>query len=76
MPFNSPFPDLDIPKTDILSYLFPKDKPISDAPIWIDSKNTEEMISAIDLLQWVRRLGVGLDRLGIKEGERISQRHC
>lgn len=70
MPFSSPFADLDIPKTNVLSYLFPKDKPAEDnKKIWIDSRNPEESIGALDLLQWVSRIGAGLDRLGIHEGE-------
>ncbi|KAL8961082.1 MAG: hypothetical protein Q9193_002312 [Seirophora villosa] len=71
MPFSSPFADLDIPKTNVLSYLFPKDKPAEDKKIWIDSRNPEESIGALDLLQWVSRIGAGLDRLGIREGEVI-----
>ncbi|KAL8837300.1 MAG: hypothetical protein Q9170_002557 [Blastenia crenularia] len=69
MPFHSPFANLSFPKTNILSFLFPDPSSVSDAPIWIDSQNSQETISAVDLLQWVRRIGVGFDKLGIKEGE-------
>ncbi|KAI4112821.1 MAG: hypothetical protein LQ345_006085 [Seirophora villosa] len=69
MPFSSPFADLDIPKTNVLSYLFPKNKPAEDKKLWIDSQNPEESIGTLDLLQWVSRIGARLDRLGIHEGE-------
>ncbi|KAK5020115.1 hypothetical protein LTR16_001508 [Cryomyces antarcticus] len=69
MPFTSPFPPLDIPKTDILSYLFPPNSTPSNEPRWIDSSNPEESLSARQLLSWVKRLAVGLDKLGVKPGE-------
>ncbi|KAL8645498.1 MAG: hypothetical protein Q9210_006674 [Variospora velana] len=71
MPFNSPFRDLEMPRTNVLSYLFPRAKSAKDTPLWIDSKNPEESIGATDLLQWVTRIGAGLDKLGINEGEVI-----
>jgi len=69
MPFQSPLPRLDIPQMDILSYLFPPNKPLSTTPIWIDSKNPSVSLSPAQLLQWVKRLGFGLGRLGVKKGE-------
>ncbi|KAL8975197.1 MAG: hypothetical protein Q9197_000589 [Variospora fuerteventurae] len=71
MPFHSPFRDLEIPRTNVLTYLFPRAKSAKDTPLWIDSKNSEESIGATDLLQWTIRIGVGLDKLGINEGEVI-----
>ncbi|KAI1967118.1 hypothetical protein LOZ58_000613 [Ophidiomyces ophidiicola] len=69
MPFSSPFPPLQIPKVDLLSYLFPPNAPVSDKPIWIDAEHPENCLSPRQLLQWVRRLAFGLDRLGVKPGE-------
>ncbi|KAF2095601.1 acetyl-CoA synthetase-like protein [Rhizodiscina lignyota] len=69
MVYKSPFPDLDIPKTDVLSYLFPEGQPVSDEPIWFNSNDTRENLSPKQLLQWVKRLCLGLDRLGVKTGE-------
>ena len=69
MPFSSPHPTLAIPKVDLLSYLFPLGVEPSDTPIWIDSSNPNESLSPRQLLQWVKRLALGLDRLGVKEGD-------
>jgi acyl-CoA synthetase (AMP-forming)/AMP-acid ligase II len=71
MPQTSPFPPLDIPQTDLLSYLFPPNKEPSDTPIWLDSGNPENNLSPRQLLNWVKRLAVGLDGLGIAEGEPV-----
>jgi acyl-coenzyme A synthetase/AMP-(fatty) acid ligase len=69
MPFSSPFPALDIPKCNLLDYLFPQGAAHSDTPIWIDSKNTEQHLTPRSLLQWSKRLALGLDRIGSKPGE-------
>ncbi|KAL8715190.1 MAG: hypothetical protein Q9220_001148 [cf. Caloplaca sp. 1 TL-2023] len=71
MPFASPFPDVDIPKTSIFSYLFPDEGSFTNAPLWIDAKDPTQALSAIDLLQLTKRLGTGSDKFGIKEGEVI-----
>lgn len=70
MPFKSPF-TIDIPTTDVLSYVFPEGKPPSEKPIWIDANDTTNALSPRQLLQWVRRLGIGLDRLGIRQNEAV-----
>jgi 4-coumarate--CoA ligase len=69
MPFTSPYPPLDIPKTDLLTYLFPPGKQPSDSPIWIDSASPEYSLSPRQALSWIKRLAIGLNRLGIKEQE-------
>ncbi|PGH11413.1 hypothetical protein AJ79_04914 [Helicocarpus griseus UAMH5409] len=71
MPFSSPFPPLDIPKVDLLSYIFPPSSTPSDTPIWIDAKNPQHSLSPRQLLQWTKRLGYGLDGLGIKRGDAV-----
>ncbi|KAI9679141.1 MAG: hypothetical protein M1822_007351 [Bathelium mastoideum] len=69
MPHKSPF-QIDIPATDVLSYLFPHGQPPSKEPIWIDADNPRtNSLSPKQLLQWVKRLGLGLDRLGPKQGD-------
>ena len=70
MPQKSPF-TLDIPQTDILSYVFPKGKQLSDKPIWIDADDTSNSLSPKQLLYWVKRLGVGLDKLGVQQNEAV-----
>ena len=64
MPSQSPF-QIDTPATDLLSYLFPSSKPVSDKPIWIDADDTRNSLSPHQLLQWVKRLGLGLQNLGL-----------
>jgi 4-coumarate--CoA ligase len=71
MPYTSPFPLLDIPKANILSYLFPANESPSTTPLWIDSKDNSISLSPAQLLQWVKRLGFGLQKLGLKQGEVI-----
>ena len=68
-PFPSPFPTLDIPKCNLLDYLFPQGAVPSDTPIWIDSKDTDQHLTPRSLLQWSKRLALGLDRIGSKPGE-------
>ncbi|KHO11198.1 hypothetical protein MAA_11276 [Metarhizium robertsii ARSEF 23] len=70
MPFKSSFPDLDIPQTDLLSYLFGK-RNLSDEPLWFNSRQPEMNLSPKGALQWVKRLGVGLSQLGINKGDVI-----
>ncbi|KAK3080179.1 hypothetical protein LTS18_002901, partial [Coniosporium uncinatum] len=68
MPEKSPF-QIDIPASDVLSYLFPPNSTPSDSAVWIDADNTSNSLSPRQLLQWAKRLGIGLERLGIREGE-------
>jgi 4-coumarate--CoA ligase len=70
MPFSSPYPDLTIPKTDVISYLFPAGHVPPDNPVWIDSESNQSL-SPRQLLQWVKRLAIGLDRLQVQPGEAV-----
>ncbi|RFU77005.1 4-coumarate- ligase 2 [Trichoderma arundinaceum] len=69
MPFKSLYEHLDIPQTNVLTYLFGNGSAVSHDPIWIDAKNPEKSLSPHQLLLWVRRLGLGLQRLGLKRGD-------
>jgi 4-coumarate--CoA ligase len=69
MTITSPFQSLDIPKIDLLSYVFPKDRAISDDPVWIDAANPSNSLSPRQALSWIKRLALGLDRLGVGEQE-------
>ncbi|KAF2186724.1 acetyl-CoA synthetase-like protein [Zopfia rhizophila CBS 207.26] len=69
MPFTSPFPALDIPRVNLLDYLFPAKETPLDTPIWIDAKDPNHHLTPRTLLQWTKRLALGLDRLGSKPGE-------
>ncbi|PVH94089.1 4-coumarate-CoA ligase 2 [Periconia macrospinosa] len=65
MPTGSPF-QIDIPQTDLLTYLFPPAQAVSDKPLWIDADDTQNSLSPKQLLQWVKRLGSGLQELGLQ----------
>lgn len=69
MSYKSVFPPLDIPKSNILSYLYPANQTASDKPIWIDANDPKNFLTPRQALCWVRRLGYGLDRLGVGKGE-------
>lgn len=69
MPQKSPF-QIDIPQVDILSWLFPPGTKPSEKPIWIDAEQPDRKhLSPRELLQWVKRLGMGLQRLGLRKGD-------
>lgn len=68
MPFKSSYPDLDIPQTDLLSYLFGTRQP-SDEPLWYNSDEPSKNLSPNQALGWIRRLGYGLGRMGLGKGD-------
>jgi acyl-coenzyme A synthetase/AMP-(fatty) acid ligase len=69
MVFKSIYPDLDIPKTNILDYLFPQNEDAADKPLWIDATDISHFLSPRSTLRWVKRLGFGLERLGIQRDD-------
>lgn len=69
MPFKSTYPSLDIQQSNLLDYAFPSDTPPSDKPLWIAAENPQHYLSQKDALSWVKRLGFGLEKAGIKKGE-------
>ncbi|KAL8823336.1 MAG: hypothetical protein Q9191_005952 [Dirinaria sp. TL-2023a] len=71
MPFKSVLPPLDIPKCNVLDHIFPPNKEPSDVPIWINAHNPEQYLTPRQLLEWVKKLAVGLDRLGVERGQPI-----
>ncbi|RMZ73038.1 4-coumarate- ligase 2 [Pyrenophora seminiperda CCB06] len=44
-------------------------KHLSNKPIWIDHKHPDRYLTQRTLLQWTKRLAMGLDRIGSKRGE-------
>ncbi len=68
MPLKSPYPDLDIPKVNILSYIFPRGEELPDTPLWIDAADDSISLSLRQLQQWCKRIAIGLDRLDVKPG--------
>lgn len=69
MTYKSKYPDINIPSTNILNYLFEDGSNVSNEPLWLDSKDASKNLSPAQALNWVRRLGLGLQRLGVKRGE-------
>ena len=70
MPQKSQF-QINIPSTDILSWIFPPNKEPSETPIYIDADDPSNSLSLKQVLQWVERLQIGLDQLGIQKGEAV-----
>jgi 4-coumarate--CoA ligase len=54
---------------DILSHLFPEGQPVSGEAVWIDAADPQKKLSPHDALSWIKRLGCGLDRIGVGHGE-------
>ena len=71
MPYSSPHQPLDIPKQNILSYLFPPDKPLSNKPLWIDARDPSVNLSQAQMLSWIKRFALGLDKLGMEEQQAV-----
>jgi 4-coumarate--CoA ligase len=71
MPFQSLHPDVNIPETDVLTYLFPPNETPSRDPLWIDSKDPTISLSPAELFLLVKRLALGLERTSAKKGEVI-----
>ncbi|KAF1993552.1 4-coumarate-CoA ligase [Amniculicola lignicola CBS 123094] len=66
MPSQSPF-RIDIPATDLLTYLFPESKEPPEIPLWIDADDISNSLSPRQLFSWVKRLGLGLQGLGLEK---------
>ena len=69
MVIRSPYPDIDIPEQDILTYLFGSEDSLSDNPLWINAASPDSYLSLRTGLQWIKRLAIGLDSLGVEKGE-------
>ncbi|KFZ22569.1 hypothetical protein V502_02879 [Pseudogymnoascus sp. VKM F-4520 (FW-2644)] len=72
MVLRSKFPDLAIPDTDILTYLFPQSEVPSSTPskpIWIDASNPDRSLTGHQIQQWIGRFAVGMGRLGMQKGD-------
>ncbi|RVX70429.1 hypothetical protein B0A52_05928 [Exophiala mesophila] len=63
---------IQLPETDLLSYLFGTSTSgieIPDQPIWLDAGNPSRSISKRDALAYIKRFALGLERLGIRQGD-------
>ena len=68
MVIPSPYPDLAIPEQDILSYIFGAGDSLSEQPLWINAANPDTYLSLRSGLEWIKRLAIGLDNLGLETG--------
>lgn len=79
MPEESRFPKLEIPSTDLLTWIYSNDEGATkgartggsnnpDEPIWLDASEPARSVSRNQLLNWVRRLGYGLEKQGLTPG--------
>lgn len=69
MVIRSPYPDLQVPEQDLLSYIFGEEAALSEKPLWINAAVPNIHLSQKTGLQWIKRLCVGLDNLGLEKGE-------
>ena len=69
MVIRSPYPDLTIPEQDVLTYLFGSGDSLSETPLWINAASPDIYLSPCSGLEWMKRLALGLDKLGVKNGD-------
>lgn len=69
MVIRSPYPDLSIPEQDILTYLFDSEDALPETPLWINAARPGSYLSLRTALQWIKRLAIGLDKLGVRRGD-------
>jgi hypothetical protein len=69
MPYISEF-TINIPSTDLLTYLFPPDNEEDvNQPIWISAADPSILLNRKQAVQWIRRMAVGLKKLQLKTGD-------
>lgn len=70
MSFVSKLESLPLQRSSILDFLFPSHTAISDKPLWIDATDTSRWHSPKSALALAKRLGFGLEGLGVRPGDR------
>lgn len=69
MSYKSQF-TIDIPRTDLLTYLFPQDVESGvGKPLWISASDPSIFLDRKQALEWIRRMAVGLKKLQLKTGD-------
>ena len=68
--------DLNVKEGNILDWLFREGSTPSDKPLWIDAANNDVSLSPKQLVPWVKRVGYGLQKLGVREGELVIGVHA
>lgn len=66
MPIKSLRPDLNVREGNILDWLSPVGSELPDKPLWLDAENGSVSLSPRQLIPRAKRIGFGLQRLGLK----------
>jgi acyl-CoA synthetase (AMP-forming)/AMP-acid ligase II len=69
MVYVSPYPALDIPETNIVSYLFSEKTKLPSKPIWLDAKDPTRSLTLAQALSWIKRLAIFLEENDVLRGE-------
>ncbi len=69
MPISSYYGNIEIPSSNLLTHLFASSDNITDDPVWIDCDDTSNSLSTRQAIYWIKRLGCGLQTLGLKRGD-------
>ncbi|KAG8532271.1 uncharacterized protein KY384_003912 [Bacidia gigantensis] len=69
MVVKSPHPDIGIPETNILSFLFGDGLNLPKKELWIDGHDDRKYLSHNSALSWIKRLALGLDRRDVRSGD-------
>ncbi|KAJ3478308.1 hypothetical protein NLG97_g8612 [Lecanicillium saksenae] len=69
MPIRSTYKDVDIPSVNVAEFIFGDPSVVTDKPIWINADDPTKSLSLRQALGWIRRLGAGLQKLGLKRGD-------
>lgn len=71
MTIKSKHSALHIIPCNLLDYLFPYDQPASRETLWIDADDENVHLSPAQMLVWVKRLGQGLQKIGVGVGDSV-----
>lgn len=70
MVIKCPYPDLVLPETNLLDYMFPEGEQPQEEPLWFDAKDTSVNLSPAQAVGWIKRLGYGLEKnIKLPKGE-------
>lgn len=69
MVIRCPYPDIQIPEQDILTFVFGSGSDLPNDPLWIDAADTRNSLSLCSGLQCIKRLAVGLNKLGVESND-------
>ena len=72
MVYSSKYKPLEFPKCNVLSFLFPRGQHLSSKPLWIDADDPATSLSPNEMLSKIKSFAVGLDKLGVGQGETIA----